>query len=276
MIEFYATVSYGRLHKDMPRCCDGREIAYLLPASSWSRGNLSKPKLPAEITHTAADCGGYVATKIWGDYRYSPQQYVDWLETFTPRWAATMDYCCEKEVAANKGIVRERQQRTTDMAYLFWQDYRDAAWAWVPTIQGWQVDDYVRHAQELKPLIIEMKSHYGPSSAFRVGIGTLCKRASVSMVHEVVNAVARELPGVPLHLWGIKLTALKSKTVLMNVVSVDSAAFDPGGLPGSKWAWEEQRASGMSQRKFLFCVRLPQYLRKVNAALSEPKSLPLF
>jgi hypothetical protein len=40
-----------------------------------------------------------VATRIWGDYRFSPTQYVSWLHTFRPAWAAMMDYCCEDELA---------------------------------------------------------------------------------------------------------------------------------------------------------------------------------
>jgi hypothetical protein len=35
--------------------------------------------------------------------------------------------------------------------------YPDVHWAWVPTIQGWQIDVYVRHAAELAPLIAELQ-----------------------------------------------------------------------------------------------------------------------
>lgn len=278
MIEFYATVSNGKTHsKAMPLCVDGQEVAYLLPASSWARDGLRKPVLTPGITNTAADCGGYVATLIWGDYRYSPQQYVDWLEKFGPRWAATMDYCCENEITSGKvGVVGERQQRTTDMAHLFWQDYRDAPWAWVPTVHWWTVSDYVRHAQELRPLICEMKAYYGDQRAFRVGIGTLCKRASVAMVYEVVNAVAHELPDIGLHLWGVKLTALKSKLALPGVVSVDSAAWDLGGTAAGPAAWVEAKRLGMTQRQYTFQVMLPDYLRRVRAAVSQPKNILLF
>ena len=62
----------------------------LLPASSYARDNLRKPRLPGTIRDVAADCGGYVASRIWGEYRYSLEQYVNWLRSFSPRWAATM------------------------------------------------------------------------------------------------------------------------------------------------------------------------------------------
>src|SRR3954463_9031865 len=138
---FYATIDADSVRSYMP------PVPVLLPASSWARKHLSRPNLPAQITETAADSGGYVATKVWGDYRYSPAQYVGWLATWSPGWAATMDYCCEDEITAGQpGLVRERQRRTTVKAQYFWHWHRRVPWAWVPTIQGWQVDDYVAHA----------------------------------------------------------------------------------------------------------------------------------
>lgn len=269
-ITFYATISYGQTRDYMPG-----NVSYMLPASSWSRNNLSKPKLPPQVTCTAADCGGFVATKIWGDYRYSPERYVEWLKTFTPSWAATMDYCCEEEITGqNDGVIRERQQRTTEMAYLFWRDYRDMPWAWVPTIQGWEVSDYVRHAREMRTLIYEMQRQ---NEAFRVGVGTLCARASANMVQRVVNAVAAELPGIPLHLWGVKLGVLKSNYVLRQVISVDSAAWCPGGLGRDGVnAKKEQESMGLSQAKHRLTIALPRYLSKVDAALMRPKQAHLF
>lgn len=67
-------------------------------------------------------------------------------------------FCCEQDIATDKAEVMLRQDKTTDMAYHFWEEYRDCPWAWVPTIQGWNVDDYIRHANELKPLVYEMKT----------------------------------------------------------------------------------------------------------------------
>lgn len=262
---FYATVAESKVRSYMP---DG--VAYMLPASSWARVGLKPPKLPRPF-RTAADCGGFVATRIWGDYRYTPEAYVCWLESFQPEWAATMDYCCEDEITSGKpGIVLERQQRTTEMAYRFFQDYRAMPWAWVPTVQGWNVQDYVRHARELKPLIGDMQR--GQSDSFRVGIGTLCARASANMVHQVVRAVADELPSVPLHLWGVKLSVLQSRYGLPNVVSVDSGAWN--GLFGSgRTEWKQ---SGLKQAEYEFTVALPRYLKKVEAALKRPKQALLF
>jgi hypothetical protein len=142
----------------------------------------------------------------------------------------------------------------------------------VPTIQGWEVKDYERHAFEMKYLIQEMHTYYGSGSAFRVGIGTLCRRASVSMIHEVVRAVSDVLPGVPLHLWGVKLGLLQSSMALPEqVVSVDSAAWN-GLFRTGREAW---KTSGLPQRRWIFDVALPRYQAKVDEALAQVKQAVL-
>lgn len=249
------------------------DVPVLLPASSFARKGLKNPNLPPHISEAAADCGGFVATLKWGDYRYTPAEYVGWLETWAPSWAATFDYCCEPEIAANAAAIRERQEKTTAMAWHFWREYRDAPWAWVPTLQGWHAEDYVRHARELRPLVEEMHREYGWAPGLhRVGIGTLCRRASPLMVRRVVQAVERELPGVPLHLWGVKLTLLQSQVALPeSVVSIDSAAWN-GLFAGNRKAIKETRIGlGMSQREYSYLVKLPEYAQKVVAAQQGDK-----
>lgn len=121
-----------------------------------------------------------------------------------------------------------------------------------------------------------MRQHYAGDSRFRVGIGTLCARASAAMVHQVVRAVAAELPGIPLHLWGVKLGVLQSRYALPQVVSVDSAAWDQGGLgrDGIRTR-DEQRAMGLKQKEYAHFVALPRYLKKFEQAISVPKQLGL-
>lgn len=286
MIHFYPTVSCGELGKyaQIPGA--------LLPVSSWAGyalrrqeqrglpvdmviGPIPVPKLPECLIHIAADCGGFVATKKWGKYRYTPEQYVEWLDALRPEWAAMMDYCCENEITSGRpGIVRERQKLTTEMAYKLWEDYREKSWVWVPTIQGWSVSDYVRHVGEMEPLIREMQAFYderGQGHIFRVGIGTLCARASAEMIREVVMQVAELLPEAQLHLWGVKLGVFKSPVALPEqVISVDSAAWN-GMFGHGRNLW---KLTPYSQREWCFKVQLPDYQSRVLAALSEPKRRP--
>jgi len=184
-----------------------------------------------------------------------------------------MDYCCEDQITSGiADVVRRRQDSTTAMAHSLWQEYRTSPWVWVPTIQGWHVEEYRRHVAEMRPLITEMHAHYGPGSAFRVGIGTLCARASAKMIREVVTMVAGALPGVPLHLWGVKLSVMQSGIHLPEqIVSVDSAAWN-GMFATGRNLW---KASGMTQREWCFKVALPTYETKIATALSQPKQMTL-
>jgi hypothetical protein len=264
MLTFYATVDAWSVRPYMPA------VPVLLPASSWERIGFSVPKLPAHVTQRAADVGGFVAARAWGGvYRFSWPVYTDWLSTWAPEWAAMPDLCCENEITAGRpGLVRARQQQTTAWAWHFWQTYRAAPWAWVPTVQGWTVADYQQHARDLAPLIAEMAAHYGPASPFRVGIGTLCRRASTQQIRAVVGAVAAELPGVRFHLWGIKLGAFKDVVALPAAVcSTDSAAWN-GNRQFRRPAWE---ASGLSRRQYIYRDILPAYVARVHAALNGPK-----
>jgi len=264
---FYATVDADSIRPYMPA------VPVMLPASSFARRGLRAPRLPDHITERAADSGGFVATTRWGDYRYTAAQYVGWLRTWNPTWAATMDYCCEPEVLGREGLVRERQQRTTATAWHFWTTHRAEPWAWVPTVQGWTVEEYRQHARDLRPLVEQMAAHYGAGSAWRVGIGTLCRRASSGMIRDVVQVVRDELPGVPLHLWGVKLGLLQSVGgVPPGVASVDSAAWN--GFFGQDL--ELRRQSGLTQREYAYRVALPDYLRRVRAAAARPRTLALF
>lgn len=280
-ITFYATITADHERPYMPN------VPVLLPASSWwnlkfrkeraaaKRGRprtyaVTSPRLPAHITDRAADSGGFVAMTKWrGEYPYTPSEYVAWLETAAPlQWAATMDFCCEPEIATDADAIATRQERTTDMARFFFEEYRVVPWVWVPTIQGWHVDDYRAHARQMAPLIEEMQEHYGPDSAFRVGIGTLCQRADTRMIREVVKVVAKPLPDSRFHLWGVKLDALKDKEVLpYQIISTDSGAWNGQFYTGI----ERWRATGLTRKRYEYGVALPEYIDRFDRALSTPR-----
>jgi len=288
MTTFYPTVSHGELGRYAQSV-----NRMLLPVSSWAGyklrqqerkglttervlGAIPVPTIPESVVEVAADCGGFVATLKWQTYKYDHGQYVQWLHELGSKlsWAACMDFCCENEITSGKpGIIRERQDKTTAMAHTFWQLYKDVPWVWVPTVQGWEVTDYERHAHELKPLIDEMQAHYGSESAFRVGIGTLCHRASTQMIQDVVLAVTRILSRVTIHLWGVKLGLAQSVYAIPEqVVSVDSGAWNGMWGRGSE-IWKE---SGFSQREWCFKVGLPSYEAKLQNALVDIKQARMF
>lgn len=261
--QFYATFDVSNLTSYIP------QVPVLLPASSWARKGLKKPALPAHITARAADSGGFIASRIWGEYRYSLAEYVNWLGLWGPQWAACMDYCCEAELEV---VTRSRQEKTTRNAWAAWDEYKRVSWAWVPTIQGLHVADYRQHALELKPLIEEMQAYYGDNPSWRVGIGTLCRRLDAQEINAVVQEVLAVLPGVPLHLWGVKLASLRTLNT-QNVVSSDSAAWHGMFRGNAKKLHIVAAQHGMNRQEYTIKVELPKYIKQVNEAVQESITL---
>jgi hypothetical protein len=86
--------------------------------------------------------------------------------------------------------------------------------------------------------------------------------------YTILNEVRATLPGIPLHLWGIKLDALRSID-LSQVVSTDSAVWH------GKYRRDDLRAcakaSDMSMRRYAVTCNLPSYIEKVHKAVAESR-----
>jgi hypothetical protein len=181
-LDFYYTIDADSVRDYMP------DVPIMVPASSWARRAKYRslpaaPVLPAHIQEIGVDPGGYVFTmRQKREYPFTDAELADFAAAMRASWCATKDYCCEPDITAGQGAVCTRQDRTTEAAWRIWDAHKAAPFCWVPTVQGWEVDDYSRHAAALRPLVETMAAHYGDGSAFRVGIGTLCRRASVSMI----------------------------------------------------------------------------------------------
>ncbi len=201
-------------------------------------------------------------------------------------WGAATDYCVARDTASptpktpHEGvyvprpnhIVRDAQLRTTAAAWEAWQTQRSAPFAWVPTVQGAGVEDYRWHARQLRPLVDEMAAHYGPGRGFRVGIGSLVGR-DARTVRAIAVVVAGELPGIPLHLWGVKQQAARGGLPL-EVGSIDSAAWN--GQTGPKDRSRHDAWRGVEPRRaWAYREALPRYKSEVEAAIGEAFQYPL-
>lgn len=83
MFTFYVTISSDKLTRRIREVMP--TVPVLIPASSFYRpagkrrsAYLMQPRLPERISDRAADCGGFVATFHWGDYRYTPAIWRRW------------------------------------------------------------------------------------------------------------------------------------------------------------------------------------------------------
>ncbi len=258
------------LRQDSKGCCSLHPPRYL-PASPW-RG---------------ADCGAFTATMHWGgQYRFTPTQYLKWLSSWMPQWAAVPDLVCLSQTGGNPGaaVVEARQRWTTEMAWLFWERYRDSSWCWVPTITGHSISEFEQHAQDLTDLIRQMQAYYTDpgwwndddeegqyGAAFRVGIGSLVGRSPTFILEVITRIQAIIGIDVPLHVWGAKLNVLKSGIALPGVISCDSGAWN--GLFGREH--EKRRASGLTVVEYSWQVKQPEYAYKIAQTQQRPQQLGL-
>lgn len=168
----------------------------------------------------ALDSAGFVAAVRYGDYRWSVEDYFDLVQSHPWSWYASMDYCCEPQIAQDRPL---RLLRMAATAYMLGRCNAEAAYRGLakpmPVLQGWTPDEYVTCAQWLP--LIEWPD--------LIGIGSVCRRPvnGSDGVLAILNAVDAILPEhVRVHLFGVKSTALQQIAGHRRVTSVDSMAWD--------------------------------------------------
>ncbi len=201
----------------IPIMVSANRFAKALPPGKWRQ---ETPDL--EGSRVVLDSAGFVAMKLYGGYRWSPESYAELAERLAPEWWASMDYCCEPELAKDAGHVGARQWATLVML----RRCRRAAAGQppMPVIQGWHRDDYSDHAKDMDRVL----SGDWPDL---VGVGSVCRRSlwGESGVLSIVDRLDSILPArTGLHLFGIKSEAIRYLASCPRVRSVDSMAWDYG------------------------------------------------
>lgn len=293
---FYYTVARKHIRPNMPTMPVMISAASCVAVSrkETKRARLLAPRLPKNITEKAADCGGYVATHHWGGkYRFTPAQYVAWLDGWQPAWAITFDLCCvEKETKGSPGdnVVERRQLWTREMAELFFSTWPETPWAWSPVIQGFTLDQYKLHACLMAPLIHQMWAYYTMMiemaedeeerrqaelrlASFRVAVGSLVGRATPEFIGEVILTIQSIIGKfIALHVLGGSLGYFKALQQIEGVVSYDSSVYnDRFGRD-----LERQKGLSISQSQYLWQIAQPAYAKKIGRVIGAPQHLRLF
>lgn len=174
------------------------------------------------LTDIALDSAGYVAMVRYKCYPWSVESYLDLAQSFPWAWWASMDFCCEPQIAANRREVMERITMTamkySQLGALACE--RQGLKPPIPVLQGWEPDDYLRcvdmmgGADELPDLC---------------GVGSVCRRG-VGRRDGILSIVGRldgALPArVKLHLFGVKGDAIPMLLGHPRIASVDSMAWN--------------------------------------------------
>ena len=153
------------------------------------------------------------------DYPQATETYLHDIGRLQPERYVWRDYVCEEDVREHHGVtVEEQQERTTERHIECANLHDDLSISATPmaVVQGWDPEDYRRHAQDLADhdLVTE-----------RIGIGTMCGRDNTNLCEEIVAAVRDVIPDVDLHAFGLDRAAYRSEYLIDELKSTDSLAY---------------------------------------------------
>ncbi len=105
---------------------------------------------------------------------------------------------CEPHIVAKTGLsVREHQERTV-ANYLRLRRHSEL---FVPVLQGWTLDDYIRCADLYQQAYVDLRREP------LVAIGSVCRRQQTQGGREVIQTFSRA--GIQLHAFGMKQQGLR-------------------------------------------------------------------
>lgn len=218
-----------------------------------------QPILPSVWRQAPAlDSAGFTAMRL-GGYRWTAASYIDMVTTnggdsakpIPWAWYSAMDYCCETEIARDRGEVERRMRLTVDT----YADLLALCEGWrlegatdlpdpIPVLQGRLPLDYLWSARELAAAIDAHHACRCPDGGAcdaqwhraaaglpdLVGVGSVCRRhlRGPDGLLALLDVLDRHLPRrVKLHLFGVKGDALGHLAPYRDrVASVDSMAWD--------------------------------------------------
>lgn len=221
----------------------------------------------------ALDSAGFVAATKYGDYRWTVEDYFDLVQSHPWAWYASMDYCCEPQIAQDRPL---RILRMAATAWMLARCRREAAHRRLsppmPVLQGWTPGEYATCAQWL-PLVEWPEL---------VGVGSVCRRPiqgpdGILAILEALDAI---LPRhVRLHLFGVKSAALHALASHPRLASVDSMAWDVQARmerrTGRDMAFRIKHMRAWADRQHAIAAR-PRVATGVQTMLFDPAELGAF
>lgn len=167
-------------------------------------------------------------------YASAVRRYADEIGNLA--WAAPQDWMCEPFMLAKTGLtVAEHQQRTI-VSYL---ELRSSGLPFIPVLQGWTADDYLRHAVGYGHAGVDLTAE--PV----VGLGSVCRRQGTDSIFAIVRAL--DACGIRLHGFGMKTEGLARAS--FGLVSADSMA----------WSYQARRNPGFADCTHKSCANCLRY-----------------
>lgn len=185
-----------------------------------SRNRLHQRKsFPQALAPWALDSGAFSEVSKYGEWRTTILQYVAETKHYKDaignmEWAAQQDWMCEPFILAKTGLDIQTHQWLTTKNYMGLVEAAPEI-KWLPVLQGWTSDDYLRHLDEFE------KRGVDPAKT-EFGVGSICRRQGTQDAIEILWRLKRQR-GVSIHAFGLKKQGLVNVADL--IVSCDSMAW---------------------------------------------------
>ena len=205
------------------------------------------------------DSGGFVAASRYRGFGWSVRDYLALCAAAPWTRFASMDWCVEPEVAADHEQVLDRISGTVCLNRECLREARRLGIAdrFMPVIQGWEVDDYLR--------CLDLMFDLDPFPV--VGVGSMCRRhvegptGILQVLHELDEALG-DSP-VRLHLFGLKSQGMEAVRAHPRVASFDSQAYGVA-------ARQNARKAGVAKTDAYVAREMERWYRDQRARLAKP------
>lgn len=166
--------------------------------------------LPRATAEWALDSGGFTELSLFGEWRTTAREYNAAVRRYDDEigklaFAAPQDSMVEPQQLARTGLSLGEHQRRTVANFQELRDLwhgPDYNMPYAPVLQGWTTDDYRRCGDMYYDAGVDL------SQFPIVGVGSVCRRQGTAVIGDVIAAIRRDDPEIPLHAFGVKVAGL--------------------------------------------------------------------
>lgn len=192
------------------------------------------------------DSGGFSELSMYGRWTLSPDDYIKEVRRYAygiggMQWAAVQDWMCEPQVRAKTKKTVQEHQRLTVESYLELSEKAPDI-QWVPVLQGWEEDDYLRHVELYEQYKVPL---VGLSV---VGVGSVCRRQHTDEICSILSRLYAL--GLQMHGFGVKLQGLRKYAPMLK--SADSMA----------WSYAARKREKLPECTHKKCSNCPKFAQQ--------------
>lgn len=218
-------------------------------ARLWRRRTMPRACAPWSL-----DSGGFTEVTTHGGWRVDARAYASEVARYQAEigmmdWAAPQDWMCEADALKATGLSIAKHQELTTTNFVELRSI-DPSIPFVPVLQGWDADDYLRHADAYGRAGVDLSSGI-------VGVGTVCRRQGTRTAVAILGRISRHIPGISLHGFGFKKQGVAAASKLL--ASSDSLS----------WSYCARREEPLPGHKHKACNNCLEYALAWRASLVD-------